>query len=208
MKTELWLGHEIRFVEITPNDWWAFASDIAEALAYSQVNNMLRMLKPHQKGLHLVNTLGGWQDISIISETGIYKLAFKSKRPEAEAFEEWVCSVLRELRRASGLEGFQVFRMLDKEHQKEAMYRLCGALRRPVRVDFIKCNCIADKAVSNLHGEAKMLHKRDMTPKMLTERQPILDEIVELMSLVDKYSLPVSVSEAIYGKHAKGEKKC
>lgn len=43
---------------------------------------------------------------------------------------------------SSGLEGFQIFRMLDKEHQKEMMGKLSHALQHPVRVDFIKANTI------------------------------------------------------------------
>jgi prophage antirepressor-like protein len=207
MKTEIWLGHEIRFVEKEPGDWWAVLADIADALGL-QAKRINERLPKGVVSNDILSTPGGAQEMLIVNEEGIYEVIWASRKKEAKQFRHWVYSMLRELRRASGLEGFQVFRMLDKEHQKEAMSRLCGALHHPVRVDFIKCNCIADKAVSSLHGEAKMLHKRDMTPKMLTERQPILDEIVELMAVVDKYSLPVSVSEAIYGKHAKGEKKC
>ncbi|WP_072732382.1 Bro-N domain-containing protein [Paenibacillus sp. ov031] len=107
-------GHEIRFVEKHPGYWWAVASDIANVLNYSQVTNMLRKLKSAQKGLHLMNTLGGYQEISVISETGIYKVIMRSRRKEAEEFEDWVLETLRTLRQSTGLEGSQVFRMLDK----------------------------------------------------------------------------------------------
>lgn len=147
-----------------------------------------------------VLTDGGQQVVNIINEKDIYRLVFKSRKPEAEQFQDWVFDMLRELRRSTGLEGFQIFRMLDKEHQKEAMRHLQQSLRNPVRVDFIKANTIANKAISNRYGYPKMVKKADMTPQMLVEREPILEDTVELMGVNDKYDLGISVSEQIYKK--------
>ncbi len=108
MKVENWNGHEIRFVEKTPGDWWAIAEDVSIALSYSQTTNMLRMVKPEQKGLHIMNTLGGNQEVSVLSVKGIYAVTMRSRRKEAEAFQEWVYDVIDTLRHASGLEGFQI----------------------------------------------------------------------------------------------------
>ena len=58
--------------------------------------------------------------MNIISEKDIYRLVFKSRRPEAEAFQDWVYETIRELRRASGLEGYEAFKMLDKERNQAA----------------------------------------------------------------------------------------
>ena len=100
------------------------------------------------------------------------------------------------------VEGFQVFRMLDKEHQKEAMAKLNCNLRNPVRVDFIKANTIANKAVSNKHGYSKMLKKGTMSPQMLVDREPILEDTVELISVNEKFGLGISVSKAVYQKYS------
>ena len=95
--------------------------------------------------------------------------------------------------------------MLDKEHQKEAMRRLNEGLRQPVKVNYIKANTIADKAVSNIYGFSKMLKKEEMTPDMLAKRQPILEDTVELMTVNEKYGLGLSVSESIYARVAELE---
>lgn len=197
MKTEIWNGYKIRFVE-KDEGWWAIAKDIATALEYSKVDSMLRKLKPQQKGTHSMSTLGGKQDLSIISEDGIYKVIFGSKKKEAEDFQDWVYNVLKVLRQSSGLEGFQIFRMLDKEHQKEAMSRLKKSLRNPDKVNYIKANIIADKAVSNKYGFEKMIKKNEMTPEMLVDRQELLDSVVELMGVKEKYHLNISVKEEVY----------
>lgn len=201
LRSEVWNGFVIRFAEKSHGDWWAVAADVANALNYSQVTNMLRKVKPHQKGLHLMKTLGGEQEVSVISETGIYKVILRSRKKEAEDFEQWVFETIRAIRQATGLEAFQVFRMLDKDHQKEAMEKLRNSLQEPeAKVNYIKANTISNKAISNMFGHKKMVKKGDMTPDMLTKRQQILDETVNLMSVKERFGLDFKVSEAIYSK--------
>lgn len=197
MKTEIWNGYPIRFVE-KDGEWWAVASDVCEALGLKQVTRAIGNAKGVTKSKVL--TAGGPQEVNIINEKEIYRLVFKSRKPQAQAFQDWVYEMLKELRMATGLEGFQVFRMLDKEHQKEAMRKLQQSLKQPVRVDFIKANTIANKAVSTKYGYPKMIKKDAMSPSMLVDREPILDDTVELMGINEKYDLGISVSEQIYKK--------
>ncbi|MBS6956062.1 MAG: phage repressor protein [Enterocloster asparagiformis] len=197
MKTELWNGYPIRFVEIT-GEWWAVAKDVAKALGYRDAHNMIRNLDQKDKGTHFLSTPGGTQELLVITEFGIYDAVFSSHKPEAKAFKRWVFTVLKTLRHQSGIEGFQVFRMLDKEHQKEMMSKLNRRLKKPKRVDFIKANTIANKAVSIKHDYPKMVRKADMTPEMLVDRQELLEATVELMEIKDKYGLDLSVSEEVY----------
>ncbi|MBO8164668.1 MAG: phage repressor protein [Brevibacillus sp.] len=210
MRTETWNGHPIRFVEKKPGDWWAVAADVTKALGIRNTaqavngnpKSKARGLPDNQKGVYKLDTPGGEQEMLVVNELGIYRLIFRSNKPEAETFQDWVFNVIRTLRQSTGLEGFQIFRMLDKEHQKEAMAKLKAGLRQPVRVDFIKANTIANKAVSLKFGYPKMLKKAHMPPQMLVEREPILEDTVQLMSVVDRFGLNVSVSEAIYRKYA------
>ena len=199
MKKEIWNGYEIRFVE-KDGEWWAVAKDITDALGFRDANVATRKMPDKYKGAHKVRTLGGEQEVTVLNEKGLYRLIMRSNKPEAEDFQDWVYEMLKELRSSTGLEGFQIFRMLDKEHQKEMMSTLCKGLHNPVRVDFIKANTIANKAVSNRYGYEKMVKKSEMTPDMLVDRQEILEETVELMKANDKYGLKLSVSDVIYGK--------
>ena len=126
-------------------------------------------------------------------------LGLRSNKPEAKDFKRWVYGMLKDLRESTGLKGFEVFRMLDKEHQKDMMRELQSGLRHPVRVDFIKANTIANKAISNKHGLPKMVKKDEMTPEMLKEREPILEDTVDLMKAKERFELnDLSVSKKIY----------
>jgi len=210
VRTENWLGHKIRFVEKSPGEWWAVAADVTKALGIRNTAQAIngnhssngKGLPNSQKGVCKLDTPGGVQDVLIVNEPGIYRLIFRSKKRDAEAFQDWVFNIIKALRQSTGLEGFQVFRMLDKDHQRSAMANLCRTITSPVQVDFIKANTIANKAVSTKHGHSKMVKKNQMTPEMLVDRQPILDETVELMGVVSKFDLPIKVSETIYDRYA------
>ena len=199
IKIENWNGHNIRFVW-KDGDWWAVAKDVCDALGYENSRKALadHVEREDRNTVTIRYGIQGNPNMTVISEFGIYDLVFNSHMPEAKFFKRWVYTVIKSLRQVSGLEGFEIFRMLDKEHQKEAMRRLQDGLRQPRKVDYIKANAIADKAVSNRYGHPKIVKKGDMSPEMLTEREAILDDTVQLMALNDKYGMGISVSQTIY----------
>ena len=180
-------------------EWWAVLKDVCNALGLNP-KWVKQRLEKEVVSNHPLKTAGGQQEMLIVNEYGIYDTVFQSRKKEAKDFRKWVYKMLSELRKASGYEGFEIFRMLDKEHQKEMMRKLQEGLRSPARVDFIKANTIANKAVSLKHGYPKMVKKATMTPEMLKDREPILADTVELMAVKDKYGLDVSVSDTIYKK--------
>ena len=217
MKRESWAGQPIRFVERS-GEWWAVAQDVCEALGLRYVTKAMKSLKNVQQynvcdlnnSQVSSNGVRNMQTMNIIGEKDIYRLIFKSRKPEAEAFQDWVYETIRELRKASGLEGYETFKLLDKEHQKEAMKKLhdsIAASREPVKVDYIKANTIANKAVCNRHGIPKMVSKAAMSAEMLKERERVLEDVVALMELNERYSAGMSVSAIIYSGESANKKK-
>jgi prophage antirepressor-like protein len=199
MKIENWNGHQIRFIEIK-GEWFAVLKDVCDALGLRSKKTVERLEdEALKRGVTVEDTSGRMQEMILIDEFGIYDTIFRSNKPEAKDFKRWVYGMLKDLRESTGLKGFEVFRMLDKEHQKEMMKELQSGLRHPVRVDFIKANTIANKAISNKHGLPKMVKKDEMTPEMLKEREPILEDTVDLMKAKERFELnDLSVSKKIY----------
>lgn len=199
MKIENWNGHQIRFIEIK-GEWFAVLKDVCDALGLRSKKTVERLEdEVLKRGVTVEDTSGRMQEMILIDEFGIYDTIFRSNKPEAKDFKRWVYGMLKDLRESTGLKGFEVFRMLDKEHQKEMMKELQSGLRHPVRVDFIKANTIANKAISNKHGLPKMVKKDEMTPEMLKEREPILEDTVDLMKAKERFELnDLSVSKKIY----------
>lgn len=200
MRTETWNGYTIRFVE-HQGEWWAVLADIAKALDLNPKFIKQRLGDEVVSNNHVADSLGRQQEMLIVSEFGIYETIFSSRKKEAKTFKLWVFETIKQLRQSTGLEGFQVFRMFDKEHQKQAMNRLVDGLQNATKKDLIKANTIANKAVSDLYGYPKMVSKNEMTENMLRDREPILDETVELIKVKEKYGLNFSVSEAIYNQN-------
>lgn len=200
MRTETWNGYTIRFVE-HQGEWWAVLADFAKALDLNPKFIKQRLGDEVVSNNHVADSLGRQQEMLIVSEFGIYETIFSSRKKEAKTFKLWVFETIKQLRQSTGLEGFQVFRMFDKEHQKQAMNRLVDGLQNATKKDLIKANTIANKAVSDLYGYPKMISKNEMTENMLRDRKPILDETVELIKVKEKYGLNFSVSEAIYNQN-------
>ena len=82
------------------NEPWFVASDIAKALGYRMASDMTRRLDDDEKGTRSMRTPSGEQDMTIISEAGMYSAILGSKLPEAKAFKRWVThDVLPSIRR-------------------------------------------------------------------------------------------------------------
>lgn len=63
----------------------------------------LRKLNKEEKGVLILNTLGGNQKIKVVNESGLYGLTFMSRKPKAMAFRKWVTSeVLPAIRKGGG----------------------------------------------------------------------------------------------------------
>lgn len=202
-KIEQWNGHSIRFVEHN-GEWWAVLADIAKALDLKPKYVKERLGDEVVLTDHVLDSLGRKQEMLIVNEFGIYETIFSSRKPEAKAFKVWVFEIIKQLRQQTGLEGFQAFRMLDKQHQKNAMTLLSNGFQEVNKgakpKDMIKANTIANKAISNKYGYPKMVKKSEMTEPMLRDREQVLDETVELMLVKERYGLNFSVANTIYGK--------
>lgn len=202
IKVEEWLGNEIRFVEVN-GEWWAIAKDVAKALDIKNVSDFTSRLDAEDKGVVTTDTLGGKQKVNIISEFGIYEAIFNSRKPEAKEFKKWVKQVIKSLRESVGLEQYEVFRMMDKQIQKEASRFLQDNIEDAKPKHHMKAQAITNKAVSNKFGITPSIKKSEMNAEMLVARQPILNDTVELMVANEKYDLGLSVSKTIYSKHCK-----
>ncbi|MEB7383128.1 Bro-N domain-containing protein [Staphylococcus warneri] len=206
MIKQLFNNKEVRFIE-KDCEYWAVAGDVAKILGFRDGYTAVRVLPNHVCDTHKVCTTSDkkkarkYQDYTVINEKGIYRLVMRSNKPEAEEFQDWICDVLVELRQSTGLKGHEVFRMLDKEKQKDAMDNLKNGLTAISKKDYCKAQTISNKAVSNVFGFSKMIQKEDMTQEMLELRQQVLNDTVEFMVFVDKYNLPLSVKKHIYDKY-------
>lgn len=80
---------------------WFVAADVARALEYRDAEVAARHLKAHQKGVHPTGVPG--QSLTVINESGLYRLVLRSRKPSAELFSDWVTGeVLPSIRKTGG----------------------------------------------------------------------------------------------------------
>lgn len=76
------------------------AKDICAILDLGNPRSSIALLDDDEKGVHSVDTPGGRQQMTTVTEPGFYKLVMRSRKPEAKAFQRWVThEVLPALRR-------------------------------------------------------------------------------------------------------------
>jgi anti-repressor protein len=84
---------------------WFVLNDVCEILGIDRTN-ATRSLQDKQKGVWNSHSLGGRQQMVIVREDGVYKLACTSRNPIAERFADWLyCKVLPEIRRTGAYHG-------------------------------------------------------------------------------------------------------
>ena len=83
-------GQRVRTV-IIDNEPYFVGKDVATILGYKNPSVAVsKNVSDKYKGVTEMETPGGKQKLVIISEAGLYKLAFKSHVPQAERFTDWI----------------------------------------------------------------------------------------------------------------------
>ena len=79
---------------------WFVAKDVCKCLDIGNSRDAVAALDEDEKGVDSIDTHGGAQEMSIISEAGLYSLILRSRKPQAKAFKRWIThEVLPALRR-------------------------------------------------------------------------------------------------------------
>ena len=92
---------QVRVVEHNGEPWFV-AKDVCGCLGLD-TSNLSKLLDEDEKGTYSIRTLGGPQEMSCVSEPGLYSLVLRSRKPEAKAFKRWVThEILPSIRKTGG----------------------------------------------------------------------------------------------------------
>lgn len=113
---------EVRTV-IRDGEPWFVAKDVSDALGYSAASAMIRHLDDDEGGVSIVHTPsknqhGEYepveQQMSIISESGLYHAIFNSRKEGAKEFRKWVTSeVLPSIRKTGAYHADKWYAAID-----------------------------------------------------------------------------------------------
>ena len=73
---------------------WFVLRDVCEVLGLGNSRMVADRLDEDEKGVSQIDTLGGVQNATIISESGLYNVILRSDKPEAKPFRKWVTAVV------------------------------------------------------------------------------------------------------------------
>ena len=82
-------GSQVRTVQRGSELWWVLR-DVCDILEIGNSGNVAARLDEDEKGIHTVDTLGGRQELTIVSESGLYSTILLSRKPEAKKFKRWI----------------------------------------------------------------------------------------------------------------------
>lgn len=89
-------AEEVRWVE-GPDGPEAIAADVGRVLGISDIHASIRTLPENFKGRCTTPTLGGPQEVVTLKPPGLYRLIWRSRRPEAEVFSDWCAEKIHDL---------------------------------------------------------------------------------------------------------------
>jgi len=96
--------HLVRQME-RDGELWFVGGDVCRALDIKNGRDALARLDEDEKGVATTDTLGGVQEVAIVSEAGVYRLTFTSRKPVAERFKRWLAHDVIPAIRKNGFYG-------------------------------------------------------------------------------------------------------
>ena len=82
-------GNNVRTILKNGIPWWVL-KDVCAVLEIGNNRDVMARLDSDEKGVDIIDTLGGKQEVSIINESGLYNVILVSRKPEAKKFKRWV----------------------------------------------------------------------------------------------------------------------
>lgn len=125
-------GEQLRTVQRDDSLWWVLR-DVCRVLNIANSKNVSARLDDDEKGVHLVDTPGGTQEMTIINEPGLYAVILRSDKPEAKAFKRWVThDVLPSIRKtgAYGIPPERLARITALQKRLDEWHELTDELER------------------------------------------------------------------------------
>ena len=133
---KIYKNSPIRIVEKDGEPWFV-AKDVCNILEIKNSRDTLnKCLDEDERGVDIIYTPGGNQEMTIVSEAGLYSLILRSRKPEAKAFKRWVThEVLPSIRKTGaylspGMSNEQV-KALVATLEEEVYWRIQAENRRP-----------------------------------------------------------------------------
>lgn len=117
---------EIRTIQKDGEPWFVL-KDVCSVLDLGSPHKVADRLEDDEKGRNQIPTPGGPQDVLTINEYGLYKVVFRSDKPKAKPFTNWVThEVLPSIRKTGGYQSGKMY----PEVSPQGLAKLINITRR------------------------------------------------------------------------------
>ncbi len=190
-------NHEVRTIILDGEPWFVVV-DVCNALKLTNPAESVRKLDDDEKGISLIDTLGGKQEMCVISESGMYTLVLRCRdavKPGTlpHRFRKWVTSeVLPQIRKTGSYES--------SRKEKKTTVDERTPLRDAVNMLVSKKHLMYPEAYAIIHQRFNVESIEDLA----TEQLPMAVEYVHRLVLEGEFlgkqeALPAPALTLNYG---------
>ena len=167
------------------NEPWFVAKDLCNAINISNYRDAIERLDDDEKGVALTDTLGGKQEMAVVSESGMYTLILRcrdavKKGSIPHRFRKWVTS-----------EVLPTIRKTGKYESKTSVNDRTG-LRNAVNMLVSKKGLIYSDAYHLVHQRFNVESIEDLTLEQLPQAVEYVHKIILEGELITEAELPSS----------------
>lgn len=194
LRTFAYGENTIRVIDLEGEPWWVLA-DVCRVLEIRNSRDVPNRLDSDEKGVALIDTPGGPQNMTVINEPGLYSVILRSDKPQARDFKRWVTHEVLPAIRKTGQYAPQREHMptrpLTTDDYAEAakIVAKCHNSRLPLVLDLLK------KAGYDLAPIERA--KQEAAPTWRDEREA---RRAHMVALLNQYSLPELCNRLGLGK--------
>lgn len=149
---------QVRTVEKNGEPWFVL-KDVCDILGLSSPHKVADRLDEDERNLiPLVDSLGKKQEMTVISESGLYNVILRSDKPEAKPFRKWVTAEVLPTIRKTGSYNPQKAEKSNKAleiKEMNAKVRLSNQFLKLAKIETLSTECkkiLVEKAAEVLAG--------------------------------------------------------
>ena len=159
------------------------ANQIGKLLGIVNIRDSIKEFSERDKHVVLTDTSTGLKEANFLTEFGLYKLLGRSRKPIAHKFQEWMVSVLKEIR-INGIYKLQQDKEIDKQlyqHKCELSTHktLLKAYDKKNLVYICKLKTLNDKFIVKIGSTQDIKERLPNISKSFDCQEPLLLDIFE-----------------------------
>ena len=160
------------------------ASDVGVILEISNIRMSITDFDNSEKrAVSTTDGTGRLQDITFLTEKGLYKVLFRSRKPIAQKFQNWVCDVIKEIR-VTGIYNMQ--KEIDKKQEELASLETTKEKEKSRAVEQViisqfpqNTECVYFGTIANTNEKGEKLIKfgisNDLSLRVLDHRKKYMN---------------------------------